>query len=35
MAQHLEPEKLADGYFKFMGVKAHQGPLDPDDPDYI
>ena len=32
LEQHSEPEELADGYFKFRGIKAHQGPLDPDHP---
>ena len=31
---HSEPEELADSCFKIRGIKAHQGPLDPDHPDY-
>ena len=34
LEQHSEPKEQADGYFKFRGIKAHQGPLDPDHPDY-
>ena len=34
LEQHSKPEELADGYFKFRGIKAHQDPLDPDHPDY-
>ena len=34
LEQSSEPEELADGYFKFRGIKAHQGPLNPDHPDY-
>ena len=33
MEQHTEPEELADGYFKFREIKAHQGPLEPNHPD--
>ena len=34
LEQSSEPEQLADGYFKFRRIKAHQGPHDPDHPDY-
>ena len=31
LEQHSELDDLTDVYFKFRGLKAHQGPLDPDD----
>ena len=34
MEQHTEPEELADGYFKFREIKAHQGPLKPNHQEY-
>ena len=34
LEQTSEPKELADGYFKLRGIKAYQGPLNPDHPDY-
>ena len=34
LEQCSEPEELADGYLKFRAIKAHQGPLNPEHPDY-
>ena len=34
LEQHSEPRELAEGYFKFMGIKAHQAPFDPEHSDY-
>ena len=34
MEQYTEPDELADGYSKFREIKAHQGPHEPNHPDY-
>ena len=34
LEQHSKSKELVDGYFKFRKINAHQGPLDPDPPDY-